>query len=1636
MVRSSLLRLVLVASLVLLVIASGSLAFAQPVGQPSGQPVAKSAAAPTFDAANPPKIADLIPSGEQSEDKKAPNTTPTDPVLYAPNDQALQGEVEPNGTAATATALGSTDTVIWGNIYPNADIDFFSFTANAGDRVYAATMTSFSASSFDTVLALIASDGTTVIETDDNDGSLGTTSSSIAGAVIPTSGTYYLKVTNFSATAQTRPYHLHVRVQSGSPVAETEPNDTLATANPLPASGWVSGSTSATTDVDYFSLTLNAGDTIYASLDLDPTRDNTQWNGQLAIGVFSNFILTVNDTSTGSATNPLSEAHFMTVQQAGTYYVVVMVPTGGTTIGDYTLSVSVHRAAQQTCTTYTSTDVPKALGPATGLSTSTVTVPGNPRIADLNVSVNLTHSLMADLDVTLVAPGGNEVALFTDIGSAATGGFITMTTTFDDEAAMPPLYTVLAGPSFQPELNYRLDWFDGQDAGGAWTLRLTDDTTNTSGGTLLGWSLRVCEPAPPPTCPANTTAVTVYSSDFEANDGGFTHSGTADTWAWGSPTAAPINTCNGGVNCWKTNLTGTYSASSSQDLLSPNLNLAGLVGPVIVTWNQKYQIETTNFDHAWVDVRQVGGASPTRLWEWYGPTMTTAVGAVTINESAGWGRWQRDISSYAGQNTELVFHLDGDSSINLAGLAVDDVTVTACQPAGPTFTPTATPTNTPVPPTATPTATPTSTPTATSTPATCIPVNFSEGFESGTLNTFASSGTPGWAASTTAANSGTYAAFASDPAAVNDQRLSLINPLPIPAAATAASLTFYHRFAFEFSGTSYYDGGVLETSTDGGATWQDAGPNITSGGYNGTINASFGNPLGGRQGWVANPNGTSFVQVTVNLLPYAGQNVWLRFRLGSDNSVGAEGWYVDDIVATATCPTTPTATPTNTPVPPTATPTDTPVPPTATPTDTPVPPTATPTDTPVPPTATPTNTPVPPTATPTATNTPVAGACGSVTINPNAAIPDNTPAGICFPIVVTDVGTITNITVSTAVTHTWIGDLVFRLVAPGGSPFLAMLNRPGGTGTGVGDSSNMSALYPLLFTDASSDPAESMGNTISTSQVVCQDDGRCSYSPSPDGFSGSLANFAGFAGLASNGTWQFCASDNAAADTGTVASVTLNLTCGAPPTATPTNTPVPPTATPTDTPVPPTATPTNTPVPPTATPTDTPVPPTATPTATPVAPPNIDVSPLSLSATQAPNTTTQQTLTISNTGGALLNWTIAEEPASVLRSGDQRAASKQQTAAADTGSRGGATDATAPVVYDSPASFSEGFDDITLLSGMGWFQQNNSQPIGITGWFQGNTTVFSAQAGPATSYIGANFNNGAGLATISNWLLTPVLSLSNGDTFSFWTRTVPSPAFPDRLQLRLSTAGASTNVGTLATDVGDFTTVLLDINPTLTTAGYPNTWTQYTVTLSGLPPSTTGRFGFRYFVTNGGPSGANSDYIGIDTVEYTSAAPTATPTNTPVPPTATPTNTPVPPTATPTATPGPCQAPSDVPWLSLSLYAGATAGGGSTPVQVTFDSTGLAVGTYNARLCIDSNDPDPGAGNGTTRVIVPVTLIVAPPTATPTPTPTPGSPTGVELSTLDSGSAAPAPINAWLFVALALATLTGAAALLRRRTAR
>jgi hypothetical protein len=184
----------------------------------------------------------------------------------------------------------------------------------------------------------------------------------------------------------------------------------------------------------------------------------------------------------------------------------------------------------------------------------------------------------------------------------------------------------------------------------------------------------------------------LYSNNFETSDGGFTHVGTGDEWERGLPSFAPIITCNSGTTCWKTDLDNTYNQAPAagridQELVSPNIDLSTRAGQrIIFQWAMKYQIEGSNWDNAYVEVREVGGSGLIkRVWEWAGPTMTGSVGspAVLINSAAGWGTWVVDINEFGGKIVQMVFHLDQDDSVNLAGLAIDDVMVAACRVSGP-----------------------------------------------------------------------------------------------------------------------------------------------------------------------------------------------------------------------------------------------------------------------------------------------------------------------------------------------------------------------------------------------------------------------------------------------------------------------------------------------------------------------------------------------------------------------------------------------------------------------------------------------------------------------------------------------------------------------------------------------------------------------------------------------------------------------------------------------------------------------------------------------------------------------------------------------------------------------------------------
>ena len=169
--------------------------------------------------------------------------------------------------------------------------------------------------------------------------------------------------------------------------------------------------------------------------------------------------------------------------------------------------------------------------------------------------------------------------------------------------------------------------------------------------------------------------------------------------------------------------------------------------------------------------------------------------------------------------------------------------------------------------------------------------------------------------------------------------------------------------------------------------------------------------------------------------------------------------------------------------------------------------------------------------------------------------------------------------------------------------------------------------------------------------------------------------------------------------------------------------------------------------------------------------------------------------------------------------------------------------------------FSFGFDGATAdMVTAGWQLTNQSTPIytGAPTWSIPSTAPTSTftsggQAGGATSFALINYTSTgtsatAGSGTISNWMISPVINVQNGDVVSFYTTyggTAAQESYADNMQLLMSTHGASSVIpSTGAADVGDFTNNLVEINPTLNPTGYPVGWTQYTYTISGLSAAT------------------------------------------------------------------------------------------------------------------------------------------------------------------------------------------------------
>jgi hypothetical protein len=109
-------------------------------------------------------------------------------------------------------------------------------------------------------------------------------------------------------------------------------------------------------------------------------------------------------------------------------------------------------------------------------------------------------------------------------------------------------------------------------------------------------------------------------------------------------------------------------------------------------------------------------------------------------------------------------------------------------------------------------------------------------------------------------------------------------------------ITFDHAFGFEVDGTTFFDGGVIEVTRDGGLTWEDISTFVDPG-YGGTLFVGSGNPLGGQRAFVGRSTGFPALQpLTLNLgTAFAGQTVRIRFRIGTDAGASDIGWAIDNV---------------------------------------------------------------------------------------------------------------------------------------------------------------------------------------------------------------------------------------------------------------------------------------------------------------------------------------------------------------------------------------------------------------------------------------------------------------------------------------------------------------------------------------------------------------------------------------------------------------------------------------------------------------------------------------------------------------------------------------------------------------------
>ena len=160
-----------------------------------------------------------------------------------------------------------------------------------------------------------------------------------------------------------------------------------------------------------------------------------------------------------------------------------------------------------------------------------------------------------------------------------------------------------------------------------------------------------------------------------------------------------------------------------------------------------------------------------------------------------------------------------------------------------------------------------------------------------------------------------------------------------------------------------------------------------------------------------------------------------------------------------------------------------------------------------------------------------------------------------------------------------------------------------------------------------------------------------------------------------------------------------------------------------------------------------------------------------------------------------------------------------------------------------------GDNTVAGLEARGWVVLNEDGGGTRPPFNQGDISVFTAYEGPDSGYTFTNYQGANGFL-IDQWLISPPITVSAGDTLRFWHRSPDGNPWDDSIYVRYSTTAG------------------------ITPGAFDQTWGRYLVSETGWAQwvgifSHTGtiRFAIQYYITDGGPSGNNSNYAGFDLFE-------------------------------------------------------------------------------------------------------------------------------------------------------------------------